>query len=518
MLRYAIRRLLIALPTLIGISVIVFFVTTLGSGQGVLTAEDSVAAFAADPGAWDAREEQRRARFLDLPRFFNPQPRDVRAVAKECIGHLSADDDQAAFFAHELAGAGGAALPFVLPDLEKLSPAARGRVAVALAPVAERMGVGDPLRLRDPQQAPLYWARFWEDRELDFTAPSVHRTVARFVERPTEEREADLVETDTFAFAELVGAMGTTTDPAALARLMGVAAHARGGDGPRILGTASHEQAQRAVEEWQDWWTVHERDYVALGGAQKVAATFGDTRYGRWLQRLARGDLGRSTQDGEPVLSRLRARATVTFTLALLSLFLSYAAGIPLGVWAAWRRGRRTDTLARFGVVILHAVPVFVAAAVLSAVADGFAGRLTLGVLALAAGSFASVSRQQRSAMLEVLGRDYVRTARAKGARAVRVLVVHALRNALVPLVALAGSELPLLIGGAFVVEVVFRLDGLGSECVRAIAAHDAPELVATLLVVALATTVGLALSDIAYAVLDPRVRDRISRRAGELS
>lgn len=518
MLRYAIRRLLALLPTLVGISVLVFFATTLVPDEGAGTAAESSAAFAADSAEWDAREEQRRTRLLDLPRFFNAHPRDVRAIAQDCIIHISADDDRAAISAHELARAGGAALPFVLPDLEKLPPVARGRVAVALAPVAERMAVGDPARLRDPQQAPLYWARFWEDRELDFTAPSVHRTVTRFVQRPTDEREADLVEIDTFALAELVDAMAATTDPAALGRLMSVAAHARGGPGPRILASAGHDEVARAIADWQDWWTVHERDYVALGGAQKVAATFGDTRYGRWLQRVARGDLGRSTQDGQPVLLRLRARAMVTLTLALLGLLLSYAAGIPLGVWAAWRRGRRFDTIAMVAVVLLHAVPVFVAAALLALVADGFAGRLTLGVLALVAGSFATVSRQQRSAMLEVLGRDYVRTARAKGARAVRVLVVHALRNALVPLVALAGSQLPLLVSGAFVVEVVFRLDGLGWECVRAIEAHDAPELVATLLVVALATTVGLGLSDIAYGALDPRVRERISGRAGESS
>jgi ABC-type dipeptide/oligopeptide/nickel transport system permease component len=294
---------------------------------------------------------------------------------------------------------------------------------------------------------------------------------------------------------------------------MTIASHARGGVGPRVSSSASDDEVQRAVEDWQDWWYVHESDYAALGGAQKVAATFGETRYGKWLQRVARGDLGRSTQDGQPVMTRLRARATVTFTLAFLALLVAYAAGIPLGVLAAWRRGRRFDTLAMLAVVVLHAVPTFVAAAMLSVVAGGLASKLTLGVLALAAGSFATVSRYQRSSMLDVLGHDYVRTARAKGARAARVLVVHALRNALVPLVALAGSQLPLLVGGAFVVEVVFRLEGLGWECVQAIEAHDAPELVATLLVVAVATTLGLAVSDLAYGMLDPRVRERIATR-----
>ena len=515
MLRYAIRRLFVALPTIIGTSVVVFLVTTLVPDPGARTTEEALAAFTADPAAADAYEEQRRTRFLDLPRFFNARPRDVRSVVTSAIAHIAADDEQAKLAAHDLVRTGGAGLPFVLPDLEQLAPIARGRVALALAPIGERMGVGDPRTLRDPQAAPLFWARFWEDRELDFTAPSVHRTVARMVQRPTEEREADLIQVDTFALSELVKAMETTTDRAALGRLMTLAAHARGGAGPRVTASSSDDEVAQAVEDWQDWWYVHESDYIARGGPQKVAATFGETRYGKWLQRVARGDLGRSTQDGRPVLERLRPRARLTFTLALLALLVAYLAGVPLGVFTAWRRGRRFDTVAMLGVVVLHAVPTFVAAAMLSVVASGVAGKLTLGVLALAARSFATVSRQQRSSMLDVLGHDYVRTARAKGARAARVLVVHALRNALVPLVALAGSQLPLLVAGAFVVEVVFDLDGLGGECVRAIEARDAPELVATLLVVSVATTLGLALSDLAYGLLDPRVRERIARTEG---
>jgi peptide/nickel transport system permease protein len=118
--------------------------------------------------------------------------------------------------------------------------------------------------------------------------------------------------------------------------------------------------------------------------------------------------------------------------------------------------------------------------------------------------------------MLDVLRQDYIRTARAKGVPAFRVLVVHALRNALMPVVTLAGLQLPTSFGGAFVVEEVFRLPGVGYETRRAVEAHDAPWLTSILLVLSVVAMVGLIVTDVAAGALDPRVRDIMLARAGE--
>ena len=115
--------------------------------------------------------------------------------------------------------------------------------------------------------------------------------------------------------------------------------------------------------------------------------------------------------------------------------------------------------------------------------------------------------------MIDALGQDYVRTARAKGARTLRVAIVHALRNALVPTVTLAGVQFPALIGGAFVVEEVFDVRGIGWETLRAIESHDAAWFVAVTLLCAIVTTACLVASDIAYGFLDPRVRESQTRR-----
>jgi ABC-type dipeptide/oligopeptide/nickel transport system permease component len=115
--------------------------------------------------------------------------------------------------------------------------------------------------------------------------------------------------------------------------------------------------------------------------------------------------------------------------------------------------------------------------------------------------------------MIEALGQDYIRAARAKGARTLRVVVVHALRNALVPTVTLAGVQFPALVGGAFVVEEVFQIQGIGWETLRAIEARDAAWIVAVTLLCAVVTTVCLVASDVAYGLLDPRVRESQTRR-----
>ncbi len=517
MLRYALRRLLWAIPTLFGVSLVVFFVTTLIPDPAEdLNLDYGAAILATDPGAFDALEDRRRSHFLDLPRFFNQNPKDVRSRAAVCVQHLVAADNEAPAAAHRLAQLGGAALPYVLPKLEALPPSARGRVAVALAPVAERMGLGDPDKLREPDQASLFWQQFWEDRALDFTDPAVRRAVHRLTLRGTELRERDLIEVDTFGLAALMDTMRTTTDREALARLADAASHVTGRAVP-IPIDADESFAHRALADWQEWWYVRRSDYVPLDGAERIAATVSETRYGKWILRAASGQLGISTRDGEPIYDKLRARAPVTFALTALAMLVSYGLAIPLGVFSALRRGHTVDLVLAVALFAMYSMPTFWAAELL---VRTFAGggpfgqiHLFLPVTALTIGSLATLSRYQRAAMLDVVRQEYVRTARAKGVGTARVIVVHALRNALMPTVTLAGLQLPALLGGAFIVEEVFGLPGLGYETLRAVEAHDAAWLTAMILVAALVTTLGLVASDVAYGVLDPRVRETLLRR-----
>jgi peptide/nickel transport system permease protein len=168
---------------------------------------------------------------------------------------------------------------------------------------------------------------------------------------------------------------------------------------------------------------------------------------------------------------------------------------------------------------LLYAMPTFALAEILRRTAGVLAPgaeRVTLAIAALTAATLATSSRWQRTAMLDVIHQDFVRTAHAKGVPGWRVAVVHALRNALMPTVTLAGLHLPTLVGGAFVVEEVFGLPGVGFETLRAIEAHDSAWLMAIVLATAVAVTFGLVASDVAYGALDPRVREELARRQGD--
>jgi peptide/nickel transport system permease protein len=503
MLRYALRRVLWAIPTLLATSLVLFFVTTLAPDPA--------------PGPQDsAGEEMQRGRFVDLPRFVNTHPEDVHSRADTAVSETASGNADAAKGASELARLGGAALPYVLPLLEALAPEARGRVAMALAPVAERMGIGRGDDLLRPESAVLFWSRFWDDRALDFTRTAVDRAVSRLVEHGTDLRESDIVSLDTYALPEIVHAMGITGDHLTLERLTRLA-HRATGRGPVVASDSDATQVHRALAEWQEWWFAHATDFVALDAADRAMAVVTETRYGKWLRRVASGELGVSAIDGQPIAEKLRDRAPVTLLVCGVAMLLSWTVAVPLGALGAWRRGRPFDWVSSGVVFLLYATPTFTVAELLRRITADRAGgaRVALAVAALSLGSVATLSRWQRAAMLEVVRQDFVRTAHAKGLSVWRVAVVHVLRNALMPTVTLAGQHLPVLLGGAFVVEEVFGLRGVGFETLRAIEAHDAPWLMAVVLASAVTVTMGLVASDVACGALDPRVREALSLRQG---
>jgi peptide/nickel transport system permease protein len=512
MLRYALRRVLWAIPTLFGISLVVFFLTTLIPDPAA-NARRPLGELQDDPVLRELLEE-RRARFLDLPRFFNASPRDVRARAADAVALVVQDEPMRARGDARLLRLGAAALPYVLPKLEQLSPEARGVAALALMPVAERMEAVSPGEVTTADAAVLFWARFWEDRALDFTGAAVDRSVTRLVDHPSDLRERDLRSLDTFALGAVIAAMRDTHDRDALVRLVGLASHATG-RGPVLDPAATDAEARRTVAQWDEYWYVHASDFTPIDGADRVTATLAETRYGKWLLRAATGRLGISSRDGEPIADKLLARAPTTLVIALLAMLASYAFAVPLGAFGAWKRGRPVDTALAAVLFAMYSLPTFAVAEILHH-AVGVGVHLGLAVAALAAASLATLTRYQRAATIEALGQDYVRTARAKGVSQARELVVHALRNALLPTVTLAGLQLPILFGGALVVEEIFSLPGLGYETVRAVEAHDLAWLMANILLAALLTTVGLIASDIAYGMLDPRVREALvtGRRA----
>ena len=241
-------------------------------------------------------------------------------------------------------------------------------------------------------------------------------------------------------------------------------------------------------------------------------------QYLRWLSAAARGDLGHSWLKGLRVSDALRERIPRTTALAAAAAALSILIGLPTGILAAVRRGSLADHACRVAALLGASVPGYFTAYVLILVfavklralpAFGFgsADNLVLPAVTLALGPAAVLARLTRSTVLEVLGEDYVRTARAKGARSTAVLVHHALRNAMVPLLTVIGLSLGHLLGGSLIVEYVFAWPGMGDLAISAIHARDYPLIQGFVLFAGAVYVVVNFSVDLGYAWLDPRIR-----------
>jgi peptide/nickel transport system permease protein len=245
-----------------------------------------------------------------------------------------------------------------------------------------------------------------------------------------------------------------------------------------------------------------------------------------WVARILGGDLGTSLISGVPVANMIAERIGPTLALSTSIIIFSIAVAVPLGVIAAWKQGTLLDRAVSAGSVLGFSLPVFVNGYLLillfsmnlrwlpvqgfSPPSEGiwpFLERLILPTLALGAAYVALIARITRTSVLEVMGEDYIRTARAKGANETSVLLRHALRNAAVPIVTIIGVGITNLVSGVVVTESVFNYPGLGRLVVEAVLARDYPVIQGLILLFAFAYILINLIIDMLYTVLDPRIR-----------
>jgi peptide/nickel transport system permease protein len=245
-----------------------------------------------------------------------------------------------------------------------------------------------------------------------------------------------------------------------------------------------------------------------------------------WVGKLLHGDLGVSLISNVPVVTMIGQRIEPSISIALSTIILSILIAVPLGVIAAWKHGTWIDRFVMGLSVLGFSVPVFVIGYVLiqvfaidlrwlpvqgfKSISGGFGPfieRLVLPTFTLSFIYVALIARMTRASMLDVLGEDYVRTARAKGIAEPGVLLRHALRNAAVPVITVIGTGFALLISGVVVTESVFNLPGVGRLTVDAVLARDYPMIQAMILLTSLVYVAVNLLIDVAYTLLDPRIR-----------
>ena len=247
---------------------------------------------------------------------------------------------------------------------------------------------------------------------------------------------------------------------------------------------------------------------------------------GTWAHQLARGDLGISLISGTPVVDMIGQRIWPTINIALLTITLSVLLAVPMGVVAAWRHRTTVDYIVMTFSVLGFSVPVFVIGYLFiqafsielrwlpvqgyTAPSEDFAKFLSKAILpslTLATIYVALIARMTRASMLEVLGEDFIRTARAKGVAERGVLFRHALRNAAVPILTIIGTGFALLISGVVVTESVFNIPGIGRLTVDAILARDYPVIQAMILLTSGLYVLINLLIDVSYSLIDPRIR-----------
>ncbi|MCW6508259.1 ABC transporter permease [Lichenifustis flavocetrariae] len=250
-------------------------------------------------------------------------------------------------------------------------------------------------------------------------------------------------------------------------------------------------------------------------------------QYWEWVSRLVTGDWGHSYRDNQPVLAIISGRLPATFELMLTAIALAVLLGVTVGVLGAVRRGSIFDSLATVGAMVALSIPTFwfgliviyifavklgwLPAGSRSTVGDGsfsdYFRHLIAPAVVLALVEVAIWSRYMRGAMLDVISQDFIRTARAKGLSEKSVMLRHAFRNALLPMIELAGLELPTLLGGALVTETVFTWPGMGRLFLDSLGYRDYPVVMGILMVSAVLVLIGSLFADILSAAADPRIR-----------
>lgn len=258
-------------------------------------------------------------------------------------------------------------------------------------------------------------------------------------------------------------------------------------------------------------------------------------QYLDWLKRFVKLDFGKSFVDGKKVFDKIKERIPVTLTINLLSLLIIMLIAIPIGVLSATKQYSLFDKLTTVFVFVGFSTPTFWLALILMIIFGVSLGilpisgiqsidvsgmgpidRLTdwirhliLPVGLSAFGGIAGLSRYSRSSMLEVIRQDYIRTARAKGLKESDVIIHHALRNALMPVVTILGLSVPGLIGGSVIFETIFAIPGMGQLFYSSAMARDYPTIMGILVIGAVLTLIGNLIADVSYALVDPRIRVR---------
>lgn len=305
----------------------------------------------------------------------------------------------------------------------------------------------------------------------------------------------------------------------------------------RYAFDAPEAEKRGVVDAWEAWYG-QVRSRFEYGSLEKLRILFLDTRFATYWRNLLHLDFGVSLATREPVLTTLFSKLKYSLSLSVLSLVLAYMISIPLGIYSAVGRDSRSERAVTVVLFMLYSLPSFFVATLLlyffsegsnwealrifptggfqsldhealttfERIAD-VGWHLALPLVCLTYGALAALSRYMRTGLLEVIQSDYIRTARAKGLPERVVIGKHALRNALLPIITLLANLLPAALGGSVVIEYIFGIPGIGQWTIDSIFLRDYNVIMGVQLMTTVLVLFGMLLSDVGYALVDPRIR-----------
>ena len=477
---YLVKRLLLMIPTLIGISLILFLIMVSAPGRpGEKAQAFGEVNAATDPTKEKSKGESqrlfRRQFALDRPVFWNSWTSLSDEQVASAVETAAADQEKVGIKAkreakEHLEDWGY----FAVPPLIRLLRSSTG----------------------EAQDHAIYWLRFSATR---LPVQPYGRTLGAAMLAQNAEWQAENAVLAPWAF--------------------------RPSDSPK--------RRQEVVKLWGDWFEKNRSRWEwSTSEKLKIGAT--DTQFGTYWGNLLRLDFGVSHVHKRPVLSLILERLPITVSLALLSILIAYVLTIPLGILSAVRPYTVGDRVMSTSLFLLYSLPSFFVGTVLLqglTVGDPFrwfpnsgwksegAAALntwdqirdvmwhcTLPLIVMTYGGLAALSRFARTGMLDVIRSDFIRTARAKGLSEPAVILRHGARNGMMPVVTLLGGILPGLIGGSVFVEYIFNIQGMGILVIEAINGRDYNVVMGEAMIVAVLTLIGIFISDVTYAVLDPRI------------
>ncbi len=504
MLAYILRRLLLMIPTTIGVTLVIFSLYHIAPGDPALIAVGSQSD--ADLGAASDNESQ-----IDKFRREHGLDRSIAIQFLDYVGPLNLSADGHPWFSsprtervtedREVPGVEGRTVaegrPTPIEHLYETSPEERATLDRLVKALVDPTLAGGGDGQAEAASAAL----------VQFAAESSgqqDKALARIFQGLFEQRLA-----------------GPTQQPA-IQRVSACLAAVTGETPELSPELTERDGARHEVRRWFAW-------YYTEGGGDRTTNS-GEHPYGGLLAF----DLGEEMQSGQSVREEILKRLKVTVPLSLVAVLLSYIIALPLGIASVRRQGTALDGGLTIVLFVLYSIPTFWAGLMLVLIFGKTGTDLLpilglhdkdadpsntlayawdtvlhciLPVLTLTYGSLAYLSRQMRAGMLDVIRQDYIRTAKAKGLSDDRVVYRHALRNSMIPVLTLLASILPILIGGSVIVEFIFDIPGMGKYAYEGLLRRDFSIVMATTIFVGVMTQFGILLSDIAYSLVDPRIR-----------